>query len=205
MNSVHIPWFKLYIRLRWEGLEHVPESGPAVICPNHASLADPPAIGYPIYFHRGRRVVRYMAVGIHFRGLLGWYMRYYGAIEVAPSRVDPRAFREALGTLRSGRLLGIFPEGERTLDGALLPFQLGAVRIAATAGVPIIPVTLNGTFEIWPRGRRFPRPGRVEIIYHPPITVDPSRRRDKRYLEEVSQKLRDAIGSRLRIAVEDSA
>jgi 1-acyl-sn-glycerol-3-phosphate acyltransferase len=70
--------------------------------------------------------------------------------------------------LREGGVVVIFPEGGRGLpDGSMVRMKGGAVRMALEAGVPILPVTIRGANRVWPANKLFPRPGKVEIIYHP--------------------------------------
>jgi len=66
----------------------------------------------------------------------------------------------------------MFPEGGRTRTGKLMPFKMGAFRLALTHGVPIVPVTIKGAGTIWPAGQMLPRPGKLTITYHPPIAVE---------------------------------
>ena len=63
----------------------------------------------------------------------------------------------------------IFPEGTRSLDGELLPVQSGVCTIARRAGVPLLPMALDGAAQAWPRTQKFPRPGRIGIQVGPPI------------------------------------
>jgi 1-acyl-sn-glycerol-3-phosphate acyltransferase len=60
----------------------------------------------------------------------------------------------------------IFPEAGRTLDGTVGPFRPGAFRLAASLGVPVLPVTISGGHQAWPPGRVLPRRGRITIRYH---------------------------------------
>jgi 1-acyl-sn-glycerol-3-phosphate acyltransferase len=69
--------------------------------------------------------------------------------------------------LQAGEAVMIFPEGERSFDGTVGRFKLGAFRLAASLGVPVLPVAIAGGHASWPRGRRLPRPGRMTITYHP--------------------------------------
>ena len=64
----------------------------------------------------------------------------------------------------------IFPEGERSRDGHVGRFKPGAFRLAVSLGVPILPVTIDGGHDAWPPGRPLPRPGRITITYHAPLT-----------------------------------
>jgi 1-acyl-sn-glycerol-3-phosphate acyltransferase len=84
---------------------------------------------------------------------------------------DASAQREAIEMIRRNRALVIFPEGGRTRTLKLMPFKMGAFRLALNHGVPIVPVTIKGAETIWPVGRIFPRTGKLTITYHPPIEV----------------------------------
>jgi 1-acyl-sn-glycerol-3-phosphate acyltransferase len=82
--------------------------------------------------------------------------------------------------LRLGKVLVLFPEGERSIDGAVKTFRKGAAVLASHAGVPIVPVALNGLYALWPRSRPFQwralMPGRsapVRVRFAAPVTVAP--------------------------------
>jgi 1-acyl-sn-glycerol-3-phosphate acyltransferase len=150
------------LRIRFEGVEHVPGTGPVVIAPNHVSFMDPILVTIPV-----RRALHYMALEPFFRVRgLGALMRWARAFPVQEGEADGPAVRRALRLLRQGEPLVIFPEGGRSPDGRLQPFRPGAFRLALAAGAPVVPVTIVGAFEAWPIGRRLPRPGRVTITYH---------------------------------------
>ena len=150
------------LRIRFEGVEHVPETGAVVIAPNHVSFMDPILVTIPV-----RRALHYMALEPFFRVRgLGALMRWARAFPVQEGEPDGPAVRRALRLLRQGEPLVIFPEGGRSPDGRLQPFRPGAFRLALATGAPVVPVTIVGAFEAWPVGRRLPRPGRVTITYH---------------------------------------
>jgi 1-acyl-sn-glycerol-3-phosphate acyltransferase len=152
-------------RIRFEGVEHVPRTGPAVITPNHVSFMDPILVTIPV-----RRVLHYMALEPFFRIRgLGALMRWARAFPIQEGEPDNLAVRRALRVLRQGEPLVIFPEGGRSSDGRLQPFRPGAFRLALATGAPVVPVTIVGAFEAWPVGRRLPRPGRIAITYHAPL------------------------------------
>ena len=152
-------------RIRFEGVEHVPRTGPAVITPNHVSFMDPILVTIPV-----RRALHYMALEPFFRVRgLGTLMRWARAFPIQEGEPDNLAVRRALRVLRQGEALVIFPEGGRSPDGQLQPFRPGAFRLALATGAPVVPVTIVGAFEAWPAGRRLPRPGRIAITYHAPL------------------------------------
>lgn len=189
---------RLLFRIEFEGVENVPREGACIIVPNHVSYADPVWITIPIL-----RPVHYMAWDKPFEiPVLGFLMRTFGAFPVKLESTDASAQREAIGLLRRGLALVMFPEGGRTRSGKLEPFKMGAFRLALTHGVPIVPVTIIGAKKIWPVGKIFPRPGLLTIIYHPPIPVErapagTSRLVLKEQARSLARRTRDVVASAL--------
>ena len=141
-----IAWLlvKAVYRLRTEGLQHIPDEGPAVLVANHVSFADAVVImgasPRPIRFVMDHRIFK--------SPVLGFVFRHGGAIPIAPAKEDPAmleaAFAEVSKALADGNLVGIFPEGNITNDGELQPFRSGITRILADNPVPVVPMALSG-------------------------------------------------------------
>ncbi len=150
--------------IRFRGVEHIPGAGGVVIAANHQTYIDPFWITVPL-----RRPIRYLAWSEAFKWpLAGRLLGVLGAWPVVIERGNPSAHRRSLRWMRGGGAIMIFPEGGRAFgDGVMLRFKAGAARLALEAGVPILPVTIRGGHAAWPRGQRWPRTGRVEIVYHP--------------------------------------
>lgn len=169
LNSLK-PVLHLFSRILWrikyQGLERVPtgERG-FIIIANHQTYFDPFWLGAPI-----RRDQRYLAWDEAFDWpVVGWGLRLLGAWPLKIERGNPTAMRRSVQWLREGGVLVIFPEGGRCFsDGEMMRFKNGACRIAIEAGVPIVPATILGGERIWPRGKRYPRLGRVEVVFHDP-------------------------------------
>ena len=162
---------RLYFGLRLEGTEHIPQIGPLVIAPNHQTYVDPVLVTIPV-----RRPIYYMAWNRLFEVPgLSWAIRRLRAFPVQLESRDPGATREAIRLLQAGEALMIFPEGARSLDGQIGRFKLGAFRLAASLGVPVLPVTIAGGHASWPPGRPFPRPASMTVTYHPPVYPDAGR------------------------------
>jgi 1-acyl-sn-glycerol-3-phosphate acyltransferase len=160
---------RAYFGTRFEGVHNIPLDGPLIIAPNHVTFADPPLVTIPIH-----RPVFYMAWDKLFDVPgLAWLIRRLRAFPVDIEAADSRATREAVRLLDAGEAVMIFPEGGRSPDGRLQRFKTGAFRLACSRGVPILPVTIVGGHESWPPGRLLPRPGRLTIIYHPPLKPAP--------------------------------
>jgi 1-acyl-sn-glycerol-3-phosphate acyltransferase len=166
------PFIRLFCRLvfraEFHGVENIPSEGPCLITPNHVTYVDPIWITIPV-----RRRIYYMAWDKPFEiPVLGLLMRVFGAFPLNVEAVDKSAYRAAIDLLRGGRALVIFPEGGRTKSGHIEDFKVGAFRLALTHGAPVVPVTICGANKIWPVGKMLPRPGKLKIIYHPPIEVE---------------------------------
>lgn len=162
------PVFDLMGRGFWnlthQGLENVPLEGGLLIASNHQSYLDPFLISVPI-----KRALRFLA----WSEALDWpvagkMLKLMGAWPLHLKGSDPAAIRRSIQWLRDGGALVIFPEGGRGLpSGAMVRFKGGAVRLALEAEVPILPVTIRGANRVWPAGRRVPRMGKIEVVYHP--------------------------------------
>lgn len=161
---------RLYFGLVLRGTEHIPTTGPVLITPNHQTYADPVLVTIPV-----RRRVFYMAWNRLFAiPGFAWFIRRLRAFPVDVDSRDARATREAVRLLKSGEVVMIFPEAERSADGAVRRFRPGAFRLAVSLDIPVLPVTIAGGHEAWPPGRWLPRPGAITITYHPPELPDPS-------------------------------
>lgn len=161
---------RAYFGLELLGVEHIPASGPLIITPNHQTYADPPLVTIAV-----RRPIYYMAWSRLFDvPVFGRLIRLLRAFPVKIESADPRAAREAVRLLQAGHAVMIFPEGERSLDGSLRRFKPGAFRLAVSLTAPVLPVTIAGGHHSWPPGRALPRPGRIRVVYHPPLLPDPS-------------------------------
>jgi len=190
-------WLLVHVmyRVRFRGLEHIPETGPAVLVCNHVSFVDALIIGGLV-----RRPVRFV---MHHRifavPVLSYLFRAARAIPIASRREDAAlleaAYRAIDDELAAGHLICIFPEGALTPDGRIGEFRAGIERILARRPVPVVPTALRGLWDSWfsrrggrallKRPRRFR--ARVELQAAAPL---PPRRVTARGLEMVVRALR---------------
>lgn len=190
---------KIFFGLEFQGTENIPQDLPGglIIAPNHQTYIDPVWVVLPV-----KRDLRFMAWDEAFDWfLIGKIIRYLGAF---PVNTEPRgslaSYKKALQVLRDGATLTIFPEGARELpDGELLEFKNGAVKIAMEAAVPILPVTVRGANRVWAREMKYPRRGKVEIIYHPLMQIpQPASKIEKaEQIEILTENLKATIASAL--------
>ena len=153
---VLIPAFRFFWRIEVIGRDHLPPSGPAILCPNHTSVLD--SFLLPAVLPR-----RITFVG-KAEYLDSWKTRYLfpalGMIPIDRSGGDSAqaALDTAAGVLERGELFGIYPEGTRSRTGMLHKGHTGPARLSLRTGAPIVPVGLSGVREIQPPDARFPRP-----------------------------------------------
>nr|WP_202494887.1 lysophospholipid acyltransferase family protein [Streptomyces sp. SID4982] len=166
------PVLRLLFRPRIEGLDHVPDSGAAIIAGNHLSFSDHflmPAIL--------KRRITFLAKAEYFTGpgikgrLTAFFFRSAGQIPVDRSgkEAGQAAVREGLKVLGRGELLGIYPEGTRSHDGRLYKGKVGVAVMALKAGVPVVPCAMIGTFEAQPPGRKIPKLRPITIRFGEPL------------------------------------
>lgn len=192
------PLLRLVFRPRIEGLEQVPVAGPAIIAGNHLSFSDHflmPAVL--------KRRITFLAKAEYFTGpglkgrLTAFFFRGAGQIPVDRSgkEAGQAAIREGLGVLRRGELLGIYPEGTRSHDGRLYKGKVGVAVLALTAGVPVVPCAMIGTFEAQPPGRVVPRIRPVTIRFGEPLDFSryAGMEREKAVLRAVTDEIVYAI------------
>jgi 1-acyl-sn-glycerol-3-phosphate acyltransferase len=165
------PILRLFFRPTAEGLEHIPSEGAVILAPNHLSFADDLLV--PLVL-KGRRAT-ILAKSDYWDH---WYTRwFFEAAGCVPVRRDGgsasrAAIDAAVKALNEGRTVMLFPEGTRSPDGRLYRGKTGVARIALEAGVPVVPIGVIGTFELWPYTRKLPKAGHVTIRFGEPLRFD---------------------------------
>jgi 1-acyl-sn-glycerol-3-phosphate acyltransferase len=158
-----------FLRLQIEGEEHVPATGGCVIACNHTRGPDYVIVGYA-----SPRQIYYMAKAeiFAYHPLLAKLVASAGAFPVHRGRGDTNAIDQAIEVVRSGHVLGMFPEGTRSRTGALQRAKLGVARIALGAQAPIVPVVVIGSEAVLRDVLKFKRRPLVVVRYGPPIEAE---------------------------------
>jgi long-chain acyl-CoA synthetase len=154
--------------LRFYGVEKLPRTLPYLICPNHQSFLDGPLIiaGLP---KSGIYNIFILGYSDYWKGaLLQKLAELCSIVSIDPNVNLVKAMQVGGAGLKRGRLLLVFPEGTRTIDGHVAEFKKGAAILGYELGVPIVPVGLRGAFETWPRGGSF-RFHPIEVHFGDPI------------------------------------
>jgi 1-acyl-sn-glycerol-3-phosphate acyltransferase len=145
------------------GVYELRRLGPCVLVANHASYLD----GLALLLALPGSVAFVAAAEFEPRLVSGTLLKRLGCEFVTrrgPREAIPEVSRLA-DVVRSGRSIVLFPEGSLSRAPGLRPFRLGAFKVAAAAGVPVVPVGIRGTRDILRPGHRFPRHGRVEVVF----------------------------------------
>jgi len=158
------------VRVQVHGLDHLALSQHYVFVSNHASLFDIPCIlvGVPWQI----RIV--YKKELEKLPVFGWGLKAgpYIAIHRGHSASAARSLEVAAERIRRGSSVLLYAEGTRTRDGKLQPFKRGAFNLAVTAGIPVVPLTVNGSFGIMRKGSLVVHPGTVRLEIAPPIPVE---------------------------------
>ncbi len=158
------------IRIVVQGLEHIAGGKNFVYVSNHASIFDIPAVmaGIPdqiriIYKKELEKIP-----------IFGWVLRTgpYITIERERSFRAMKSLDEAAEKIRRGASVLLYAEGTRSMDGRLQPFKRGAFSLAVKTAIPIIPLTINGSYDRRPKGSFIINPGTIELILDSPIPTD---------------------------------
>jgi 1-acyl-sn-glycerol-3-phosphate acyltransferase len=159
------PFLRTWFRMHVSGAAHVPESGAAIVAPNHKSFWDSFFIGVCT-----RRHLRFMAKTELIQARYGRLLVRLGAFPVRRGEADADALETARTILRQGGLLALFPEGTRIRDPDELGHpRRGAGRLALETGAPLVPAAITGTEQLFLGP--LPKPRRVQVAFAEPIQV----------------------------------
>jgi long-chain acyl-CoA synthetase len=190
----------LLLGLRVSGHEHVPRKGPLVISPNHQSFLDAFLLVSTMPY-RAFADAFYVGESAYFAGRIRSRLaRWLHIVPVDPDSNLVRAMRAGALGLRNGKILILFPEGERTIDGEVKRFKKGAAILSLNVGTPIVPVAIDGAHEIWPRARPprlsrlLPWSGtRLKIHYGPPLSPTEKERFTEDDYTSLTRRLRESV------------
>ncbi len=179
------------VRVSVEGRENISPKTSYVFVANHQGAFDI----FSIYGYLNHDFRWMMKKGLERIPLVGYSCKVSGHIYVDNS--TPAATRhtmaEAEKRLRDGMSVVVFPEGSRTRDGRMHRFHRGAYMLAMEFALPVVPITIDGAYDIMPRGANLPRPGHIKLTIHKPIEAGD----DGHNLNELMAETYAAIASAL--------
>jgi len=161
---------RLLFRMEVKGREVLAQlEPPYLICPNHQSYIDPLLV-CSVYPRSVLRNVFHVGASMYFaNAAMAQLARLINVVPIDPDVQLLRAMRAGAAGLRVGKILNIYPEGQRSFDGQLQEFKKGAAILATELNIPIVPVGLDGAYRIWPRKSWRFRLAKVRINFGEPI------------------------------------
>jgi long-chain acyl-CoA synthetase len=166
---------RILFGLRTSGRDNFPRAGAFLLSPNHQGFLDMFLLAGALPWHVFQRMFFVGASEYYTTPLRQRVARALHVIPVDPDSNLVRAMQAGAFGLRHGKVLVLFPEGERSVDGEIKTFKKGAAILSLHLRAPIVPVAIRGSFEFWPRARGFqwrrclPGAGRIRIAIGPPI------------------------------------
>lgn len=183
--------FKIYFRLQVFCKQNIPPQEGFIFAANHTSYLDPPllAVASP-------RVVSFLAKDELFRlPVFGRFIRALNAFPLRTKIGDVKALRWAIGELKAGKVVIIFPEGGRTADGELDEPLKGVGFLAVKANCPVIPAFIEGSEKAYPVGGKFIWPRKIKVYFGRPLKFEglDLQSQDSKLYQEIAKKTMDEI------------
>ena len=183
-------WITL-VKVTVKGQENIDAKKPYVFVANHQSAYDI----FAVYGYLGHNFRWLMKKSLEKIPFLGWGCKRAGHVFVDNS--TPAAVRETMATarkqLQKDMSITVFPEGSRSWDGKMIPFKKGAYLLAVQFNLPIVPVTIDGAFDVMPRFEKLPKWGHIKITIHKPIEVPEGGFRVKDVMAESYDAIHSAL------------
>ncbi|MFA5311622.1 MAG: alpha/beta fold hydrolase [Candidatus Omnitrophota bacterium] len=164
--------FRVIWSLKVSGRENIPGTGKCIFCVNHGSYLD--AFIVDAAMPAGLRK------GVFFVGFKAYFeqpfirsiRKYIRVIPIDPGMHFVEAMQASAYVLKNDRMVCIFPEGQRTIDGDIKEFKKGVGILARELNIPLVPVLITGSYESWPRTKPLPRPHPIKITFGRPFSFD---------------------------------
>ena len=146
--------FSMFLLKEVKGLDNLPKERGFILASNHCSHLDPIIIP-SLFIKQFKRKVHYLAKEELFKPwILNKVLKAAEIIPIDKKGRNKKALENALDALKQGKIIGIFPEGGRTKNGKLCRGKTGVTRLALEAKVPVVPVGIKGSYELWPVHQR---------------------------------------------------
>ena len=183
--------FLLFVRVKVVGRENIDKNKSYVFVSNHQSAFDI----WSIYGYLGHPFKWMMKKSLEKVLLVGQACKSVGHVFVDDSSIAgiKDTIQHAKSTLKGNMSLVIFPEGHRSWDGKMLPFKRGAFMLASEFGMPVVPITIEGAFDVLPRTTYNIRPGKIILHLHHPIEPGERGFNAKKLLEQCRTEISTSL------------
>jgi long-chain acyl-CoA synthetase len=181
--------------LKIRGMENLPAEGPYLICSNHQSYVDPIVMVAAMPWRLFRETFALGTSEIFGKGFMRRLARWLRVVVLDPDANLVPAMRAGAYGLIHGRILILYPEGERTNDGKLRIFRKGAAILSIHTQSPIVPVAIEGFYEAWPRHKKYPKFSRLQMVFGKPIQPPPLNDASDAAYEQLTSELKSTVAA----------
>jgi long-chain acyl-CoA synthetase len=179
--------------LKVKGLENLPDKGPYLLCSNHQSYFDPIVMAALLPWHIFRKTYALGTSDIFGQGFMRRLARWVRVVVLdADANLVPAMKAGAYG-LRQGRVLILYPEGERSDSGKPVVFRKGAAILSIHEQAPIVPVAIAGFYDAWPRHQKLPKLANFRIVFGKPIVPPPASEAGEAAYDKLTSELKARV------------
>jgi long-chain acyl-CoA synthetase len=189
LYMVAVDLFHLKVR----GLENIPEKGPYLLCSNHQSYFDPIVMASVLRWRIFRTTFALGTSDIFGKGFMRMLARWIRVVVLDPDANLVPAMRAGAYGLRQGRVLVLYPEGERSDTGKPRVFRKGAAILSIHEQAPIVPVAIEGFYDSWPRHQKFPKLANLRLVFGKPIVPPPVSEASEAAYEKLTAELKARV------------
>ncbi|PYP89444.1 MAG: hypothetical protein DMG65_13405 [Candidatus Angelobacter sp. Gp1-AA117] len=184
---------RLFFGLKVSGRENLPPSGPFILSPNHQSFLDGPMVVSALPWRVFKDIFFVGTSEIFGQGIFGWLSKFIRLVPVDPDSNLVNAMRAGAYGLKHGKVLILYPEGERSIDGIPKAFKKGAAILASHLKVPVYPVAIEGFHEAWPRNQKLPRLAKLKIQFGTAVNPPEVLQSPEESYRQLTEKLRSHV------------
>ncbi|HLX86604.1 MAG TPA: AMP-binding protein [Terriglobales bacterium] len=181
--------------LKISGLENLPAKGPYLLCSNHQSYIDPLVMVGALPWSLFREAFAVGTSDIFGKGFMRRLARWIRVVVLDPDANLVPAMRAGAFGLSHGRILILYPEGERTNTGDLTVFRKGAAILSIHTQSPIVPIAIEGFYEAWPRHKKYPKLANLQIVFGKPIQPPPVSEASEAAYEKLTSDLKSKVAA----------
>ena len=179
--------------LKVSGIEKLPKKAPFILSSNHQSYLDPLVLGSVVPLEIFENLFAVGTSDIFGKGFMRWLARRIKVVVVDPDANLIPAMRAGAFGLRHGVSLVLYPEGERSIDGTPRIFKKGAAILSIHLQAPIVPIAIDGFYEVWPRNRRFQGFKPLRMVFGDPIYPPPESEASEQAYEKLTAELKTRV------------
>jgi long-chain acyl-CoA synthetase len=174
-------------------MENLPEKGPYLLCSNHQSYFDPVVMASLLPWRLFRQTFALGTSDIFGEGFMRRLARWIRVVVLDPDANLVPAMRAGAYGLRQGRILVLYPEGERSDSGKPRIFRKGAAILSIHEQAPIIPVAIEGFYDAWPRHQKWPKFKNLSLVFGKPIVPPPVSEASEAAYEKLTADLKTRV------------